>query len=155
MMSENTIPTSSWRLGYNFTLLLKQLSKGWLPTLMIVVIMVGLNTYYLQKSFGLKPFEIAVAIVGILSALAFLKAALLYMGYKIFNKTTFNGSFFITSLFISLLLIVALGALSFLVSSRTHDFPKEELIWLFPAVYGIMSVFLFITFRVTYWVFNR
>jgi len=147
--------TSRWGVGYNLGLLFKQLAKGLVLTLIVVIAIGGLNAYYLDKSYGFSPSEIAVAIVGIVAALAFLQAALLFMGYRIFNGTAFDGSFFVIALLVTFLLIIALGALSFIATPRIDDFPTSELTWLLPAVFGVVTVFLFVTFRASHWMFRR
>ena len=154
-MMKTSANLSRWGLNYNLGLLLKQLSKGWLLTLLVVLAITGLSAYQLSQNPNFTPPEIAVAIVGIVAALGFMKACLLLMSYRLMNQTPFEGSFFVMALLVTLLLIIALSALSFLVSSRVDDFPTSDMVWMLPAVFGIVTVFLFVTFRASNWMFRR
>lgn len=142
-------------IALNLRLLFNLLAKWSRLTIAIAVGLGGLNAYYLTGKYGFTPAEIAVAIVGVVAAMAFLKASVLIMTYPFFNKSAFEGSLFVTALLVAILPIAAIGCAAILLAPRTDSFPTAEMIWLLPLVFAIISKFLFDTFRLAHWMFAQ
>jgi hypothetical protein len=146
---------SRWSITFNLGLLFNLLKKWSVPTIIFVAAASGYNAFYLSREHGLTPAEIAILIIGIIAALAFLKVYVLIMTYPVLNKTKFEGAPFIMSLLVALFPIIAIGSASIIVAPRTNTFPTAELIWLLPLVYAICSIFLFVTFHMSQRLFKR
>lgn len=146
---------SRWSIAFNLGLIFNLLKKWSGLTIILVAAVSGYNAYYLTREYGLTPAEIAISIIGISAALAFLKVYVLIMTYPVFGKAKFEGAPFIMSLLVALFPIIAIGSASILVAPRIDTFPTAELIWLLPLVYAIISIFLFATFHLYHGIFKR
>lgn len=138
---------------HHLRLLSNQLARGWVPTLAITLL-VGMGTALLLRNGNYYVSEIAIAVLGIVATIAFLKAALMIALYRLLNNSSFEGSFFVMACLVSLFLILALGAVSFLAYGRITEFPMSELPMLFAVVYAIVTLFLFGLFRISNWIFG-
>ena len=135
-------------------LLFKQLAAGGFFTLIVITVLGGVNAFYLANH-DFTANEIVIALIGIITAIAFLKAAFIFAFYRILYRAPFEGSFFIIALLVTSLLIVALWAVSQLASVRIDGFPHAELPWLLMGVYVLISLVLFLVFRISQWVLSR
>ena len=136
-------------------LLQMQLAKSSLLTLAVTIAMAGLTAGYLLGRDEFDNTEIAVAVLGTVAIVIFLKVTIMFSIYRILHELPFEGSFLVIAFLVSLLLVLALGAVSYLAYSRVTGFPTSELPMLLAVVYVVVSFFLFGMFRFAHWIFAK
>jgi len=144
------IQKRKYNLLYNLRLVVIKL-KMWLPaSLILLFLVIGLCIYYLNFQYSFSTGEIFFSVIGISSALFFLKSALLFMVHRLYEDIEFQGSFFVISIILSFLFLIAISSLIYVVAMRMADFPIAYLGWMLPSIFIIVVIFLFFTFHILY-----
>jgi hypothetical protein len=106
----------------------------------------------IQRNNEFSTLEVTISVVAVMLAVLFLKTALMFFAFRIFNDQRFDGSFLLVAILLTPILILALLLGASVAGPHIDGFPSEELPILLVGLYVIVVVFLFAAFRASHWI---